>query len=198
MRSLAHFISYFFHPLFLPLYLTGIFFNISPVLYLPNFQKLFVLIVLFGTAVIPLLSLGIFRITGTISSFHMPISKERRLPFFAAALFLFGTQHLLQYLNINSPVESCILGCSISLLICSLFLEKIKISVHGLGAGGFTAFFVWAYMNFYTQSIVWIVVSLLISGLVGFSRLTLKAHLEREIYIGWSLGFAVLSFCLFS
>jgi hypothetical protein len=198
MRSIAYFLSYFLHPLFLPLYLSALFFKLSPVEYPRDFQHLFMLIVLFGTALIPLLAITIFRISGAISSFHMPNRAERRWPLVTSALFLFGTHYLLQLLHIKSPVESCILGCAISLLICSLFLEKIKISIHTLGAGGITAFFVWAHLFYYTNSILWIVASLLVSGLVGFARLTLNAHSEKEIYIGWGLGFAVLSFCLFA
>lgn len=200
MKSLAVFISYLFHPLFLPLYLTGIFFRISPVAYHDTFQLYLFLIVALGAVIIPLSSIGIMRITGAVSSFHLPIAKERRWPFVLFSVTMYVTKLLIDQIQIQTPIQAALLAAALSLIICSLALEKIKISIHSLGMGGFSSYIIWEYMQFNVQSILAVCLAILISGLVGWSRLTLKAHKETEVFIGWILGFGIFlaSFYLLS
>ncbi len=197
-QNLAIFVSYLFHPLFLPLYISGLFFRLNSVKYAAKLELFYQTILIVGACVLPLITLLIFRMTKAVSSIHLTNASERKWPFVLFALSFYGTKILLAQLPIRGPIEACLVAAALALIICSLLVYHSKISIHSLGAGGLTAFMVWMYLNYHVSSLLWIFLTILISGLIGFSRLQLKAHSPSEIYLGWALGFGVFLFSLLS
>lgn len=43
----------------------------------------------------------------------------------------------------------------------------------------------------------WVATLVVLSGLVGWSRLTLNAHTQKELYAGYALGYACVWLSLF-
>ena len=81
-------------------------------------------------------------------------------------------------------------GTSISLLIIYiLFITKIKSSLHLVAFGNAIAFFLWLSHLYIMSLMPIIMVLILFAGLLASSRLYLKAHKPREVYIGFFIGF---------
>lgn len=209
MRSLAWIISYTLHPLFLTSYMLVLVFLINPYLFSfqdPKSQGLLLISVFMLTTFFPLLSITLMRSLGLISSFEMADKRERIGPMIATSIF-----YLWLYLNIkdNNSIPSAfsffVLGATIALFL-SFFINVFhKISLHGVGVGGFLmgifliggqfgyGSFMLSLGDFKTFQIsimlVYIVV-ILLAGATLTSRLMLGMHKKDEVYGGLMIGLA--------
>ena len=70
-----------------------------------------------------------------------------------------------------------------------LFIFNFKTSIHLLSLGVSIGFFL-VLSTIYTKDFtVVIIIGLILSGILASSRLYLKAHTPKEIYLGFFLGF---------
>ncbi|MFO7868235.1 MAG: hypothetical protein R6U95_02930 [Bacteroidales bacterium] len=75
------------------------------------------------------------------------------------------------------------------LLFISLIISYFwRISLHMTGAGGFLGLILSLLFFRTIYSEILIISSILISGLVGYSRLRLNAHTESQLYTGFGVG----------
>ncbi|MEQ8924417.1 MAG: hypothetical protein RLO81_01325, partial [Fulvivirga sp.] len=84
-RKLANFISYTFHPLIMATGLLAILYLFAPSVIQPISEQSIrpiLLMVFILTYVIPLISIGMLKVTSNISSVKLSNRKERVMPFF--------------------------------------------------------------------------------------------------------------------
>lgn len=152
-------------------------------------QYLLISIVFFATYIIPLISLIVLKTLGVIKSFQVESINERKIPLFIMLLIFYFLGKSL--LNIPDFTELGILfyGTNVSLaIIYLLFSFQIKASLHIMSLSSALGFFL-VYGNLQSISILPIVVILIIlTGVLASSRLHLKAHNQKEIYIGFFIG----------
>jgi hypothetical protein len=152
-------------------------------------QYLLISIVFFSTYIIPLISLIVLKTLGIIKSFQVESIKERKIPLFIMLLifYILGKR----FINIPDFKELGMLfyGTNISLaLIYLLFSFKLKSSLHVMSLSSTLGFFL-LYGNLHSISILPITVILIIlTGVLASSRLHLKAHNQKEIYLGFFIG----------
>ncbi len=204
MKQTANFISYLFHPLFVPLY------GLAILMYIPSTPKSFlvldslyytsedikyVLLFLFGIfgVLAPGISLLLFKHNKTISSLHLEKQEERRMPIFMMSIYM----GILFYFLVFHVPESAIprvvpgiaLGAAVGIFITGLANQYIKISLHMLGMGMLTG----ALYGYFSDQLFfheWVLPSIFIcSGIVATSRLVLGAHNFKELFLGYTLGF---------
>jgi hypothetical protein len=191
-KLLARFISVVFHPLFIPLYCLLIIFN-SPVyiIYQLNIDAKYAVcaVVAVFTLVLPAVSTVMLLKMDGIKSLKMNSQEERKLPFIMSAIFYATAYFSMQQVGIPKLITNAILGATISLVILFLANFKQKTSAHMVGIGGLLGIV-------YTLSEIYIVgisqflfPSIILAGLIGYSRLKLKAHQSIEIYSGLIIGF---------
>ena len=191
-KLLARFISVVFHPLFIPLYCVLIIFN-SPVyiIYQLNIDAKYAVcaVVAVFTLVLPAVSTVMLLKMDGIKSLKMNSQEERKLPFIMSAIFYATAYFSMQQVGIPKLITNAILGATISLVILFLANFKQKTSAHMVGIGGLLGIV-------YTLSEIYIVgisqflfPSIILAGLIGYSRLRLKAHQPIEIYSGLIVGF---------
>jgi len=191
-KLLARFISVVFHPLFIPLYCVLIIFN-SPVyiIYQLNIDAKYAVcaVVAVFTLVLPAVSTVMLLKMDGIKSLKMNSQEERKLPFIMSAIFYATAYFSMQQVGIPKLITNAILGATISLVILFLANFKQKTSAHMVGIGGLLGIV-------YTLSEIYIVgisqflfPSIILAGLIGYSRLKLKAHQPIEIYSGLIIGF---------
>ncbi|MBT6746073.1 MAG: hypothetical protein HOB26_05925 [Flavobacteriales bacterium] len=191
-KLLARFISVVFHPLFIPLYCVLIIFN-SPVyiIYQLNIDAKYAVcaVVAVFTLVLPAVSTVMLLKMDGIKSLKMNSQEERKLPFIMSAIFYATAYFSMQQVGIPKLITNAILGATISLVILFLANFKQKTSAHMVGIGGLLGIV-------YTLSEIYIVgisqflfPSIILAGLIGYSRLKLKAHQSIEIYSGLIIGF---------
>ena len=187
--SLEKIVSILFHPVFVP--------TITVFLVVKIYSNIIILenqagIILIGTCVfsliLPLLSVFVLLLTKKIDSLEMPKKEERFVPIlFASTWMILGFYFMKEIFSYAPIMKSIYLGAIYVMLIALLITKKWKISLHMLAIGGATGVLIMLEFLF-GQNLMLLLITILISGILGFSRLSLKAHSLNQIYAGFILG----------
>ena len=187
--SLEKTFSILFHPVFVP--------TITVFLVVKIYSNIIILenqagIILIGTCVfsliLPLLSVFILLLTKKIDSLEMPKKEERFLPILFASIWMILGFYFMKEIFSYAPImKSIYLGAIYVMLIALLITKKWKISLHMLAIGGATGVFIMLEFLF-DQNLMLLLITILISGVLGYSRLSLKAHSLSQIYAGFIVG----------
>jgi hypothetical protein len=192
MRSLAHLISYIFHPVFLPTAGLMMVFGLNTYISqtTPFAKQLFIVFWIFvNTALIPLIFTLFLRWRGVVESIQLHSREDRLIPFSFALMFYLTNYWLMQDVALPTLIHSIFLGSSIAVGMALLFTFFTKISIHMIGMGGITAS-VFGIVQIYHMPLMWLVIAgILASGAVGSARYILKSHNLQQIYLGWMIGF---------
>lgn len=90
------------------------------------------------------------------------------------------------------------LGSIISsfLALILVYFDK-KASLHMLGIASLTVFCIGLSLHFQIKEVIFLSVLILCNGLVGSSRLMMKAHTTKELVLGYLIGLFPQLFLLF-
>ncbi|HMQ08205.1 MAG TPA: hypothetical protein PKC30_12955 [Saprospiraceae bacterium] len=204
---IAKLISIVAHPLFILFYMLSILLMSNPYLFgmQDRHHVILLLITTFMlTTFFPGLSIILMRVLGLVESLHMKSRHERTGPLIVTAIF-----YLWLYINIkdNTNIPGAftfvVFGTVIAVFL-SFFINIFqKISLHGVGMGGFLfGIFIiaskFSYGSFliefpllgvYQVSMILILALVfLITGMVLSSRLLLGIHTRQEIFGGLFIG----------
>ena len=208
LRRGAQFVSVVFHPLLVLMYMLLLLLCANPYLFgINNLAESgeILLTVFMTTFVLPAFAVMMMKWLGMIASLEMRDKQERIGPYIVTGVFYLWTFKSL-YANDAMPLAftAAVLGATIALFVAFFINIFKKISAHAVGMGGLvgltcTTILMFSYGTFAvtlqgdlgTQIDVEIVLMavILLSGLVGSSRLLLKAHVPDELYAGFLLGF---------
>nr|WP_246628930.1 PA-phosphatase [Algoriphagus marincola] len=152
--------------------------------------RIFYLIVL-STLVIPMLTIFGLRLSGTVKSLHMHTIKDRAIPFSVTTVYFLMTVYFMFKINELDPILWQSLGViALVVLVLTVVTFFWKMSAHMTGIGGLVAIVVVLGLKFTNFQVLYpLLLSLLLSGVVGSSRLYLDAHKPVEIYAGFIFGF---------
>ncbi|OSY88616.1 hypothetical protein WH52_02750 [Tenacibaculum holothuriorum] len=183
------FISTILHPVVMPTIGVLLFFIISS--YSINEQQLLAILSLVFTAtyIVPILLLVFLKLFGLIDSYQVSTIRERKIPVIFMIVLFFLLGKTLNNVPIIRDFSILFYGTSISLtIVYLLFFTKTKASLHLLSMGNAIGFFMFL-TNTLSFSTLYIIIPLvLLSGLLASSRLHLKAHNNKEVYLGFFLG----------
>jgi hypothetical protein len=194
VRILAHFFSYVLHPLFIPVYAALYITFIHPSFFtgVPNTAKYWVVLRVFSNMVMfPFIVVMLLKAVGFIDSIFLKKQKDRIIPYIASGIFYFWMFQLCRNQELiprifTSFVFAVFLSSSAALIANIYF----KISMHTIGMGGLVGFLL--VVLFSTHSAVGVtsalMISILLAGIVGTSRLIVSDHLPGDIYSGFLLG----------
>ena len=194
MTAVARAVSLLFHPLFLPTYGLYLIFNGDSYLnYMTPEESKRALYTYFflNTVVMPGLSIWVMKYSKMISSFQLENRKERTVPFIVT-LFYFGlTYFLIKSIPLPPALFAMHTGVMLTVALAILINFKWKISIHMLGIGGLLGGILALSINLQYNAMGQICLILLVAGLVGSSRLWLKAHHPAQVYVGALVGFLI-------
>jgi hypothetical protein len=195
LRRMASFISYLFHPIFMPALMALVIWRIQPAEFagmtrntlLLRFVTLVMLTVFF-----PLLVTVLGRALGFVQSIQMRVARDRVIPLIATMTFYFWLQQVFKHLpDVPKIIDILVLGAFwgiILLFICSIFF---KVSMHTTAAGGaigiMTALLFLSPFNMLPAFFI----TIIIGGIVGTARLILREHTPFELWVGYAIGLAV-------
>ncbi len=197
MKTISSIIAYIFHPLLFPTYGTLLVLGLNPNMFGYFGEKLhFVwLIIVFAlTFIFPAVWMGMMKGLGMIDSLKMETSKERIVPFVAAITFYLWTTWMFKA-NVHMKIPSntlifyMMLGACVSISVAFFMNIFTKVSLHTLGAGSLLGLIL-ILVRFSTYDLrVVFVGAIILAGIIGSSRLILKAHSESEVISGYAIGF---------
>ena len=192
LRIPAMLLSYVFHPIFIPIYCIAFLVMVHPT-YFSGFsmqQKKFTIVIAsLNLVFFPLMAILLLKAVGFIQSIFLHTQKDRIIPYMAYGIFSFWAYTVFKGQPIYPPIiASFILGIFLAGsggLIANIYF---KISMHALGAGGFTGLFlIISFGN--SMAMIWpLALAICISGMVCTARMLLNSHTEKEIYTGFLLG----------
>lgn len=207
MKATARFFSFVFHPLFILTYMVLVLLWTNPFSFgwrhVAEADTL-LLIVVMTTVTLPAIAILMMKMLGWIDDFRLETRHERIGPYIAS-----GILYLTLYLHVTRaeafPVSLRIvtLGALIALWTCFFINNFIKVSMHAAGVGGLIVMVALTKISFgYSQAQIGIpgginlvlpldyilYAVILIAGMVCTSRLILKAHDLKEVYLGFLVG----------
>ncbi len=206
MKAVANFFSILFHPLLILTYMTLVLLWTNPFSFGYRHVAeagILLIIVVMTTITLPAIAVVMMKMLGWIQSFRMETRHERIGPYIVA-----GILYLSLYLHVSkadfpTSIRVASLGVLIVLWACFLLNNFIKVSAHAAGMGGLVAMVALTKLKFgYDEAQIGfpagvnLVLStdyllygaILLTGIVCSSRLLLKAHDSREVYLGVIVG----------
>lgn len=214
MEKIAKIISWLFLPLLIPVYAILCVMlvpseELSPLqqnslFHLANEQK-FALVSLFSLFcfLAPSFVVVFLRVQGQLSSLMMENRKERYLPAFATILSGGGLIYtIFSKIKPEMPgyvfIVGLAIGSFVTVLICTIATFRFKISLHAAGTGILSGFLIAYYSQMLLFPMWPVVLAFLLSGIVMSSRALLKLHSQRELILGYFVGFiSVLGCCIY-
>ena len=191
MNLFARIISIILQPIFIPLYGFILLTECDSVLSnLPiSAKSLIWLIVFLSTGIFPALIIGIGIKYGVITDTFVSNRHQRPIPFFLTFLgYLFGA-YWLNRVGLSTFYIAPIIGASVAILIMLPINYFWKISAHLSAMGGLCGGVFTFAMIYGTAPILFLVCLILLSGILSWSRIELKAHTLGQVCCGWLNGF---------
>ena len=189
---LSKLISIILHPIFMPILALYLSLRQVPSIgFAITNQNYIYLVLIFSTVILPLISIFFLIKSGKVSSLEMSNHKERSVPLFRTALWMGLGYYLIENILIFSPIlKSELLGVIIIMILAALISKYWKISLHMLGIGGLFGILISLNILFGGMEQI-MVLTLLLAGVLGISRINEKAHSYKQIYVGFIVGASV-------
>lgn len=196
LKFLANTVSFVFHPLLIGTLLITILYFFLPTAIQPVNQDAIVsvLIMIFIlTYVLPLFSVGMLRLTNTISSLRMNERHERFMPFlFVAVWYGFTTFFFVAKIDLGETFKVVFGAMTLAILAVAIISRFYKISAHTVGTAGLVGFLLAFHIRYIDSRLILpLVGALILHGLVSSARLYLDTHNAEEVHLGALLGFVI-------
>jgi hypothetical protein len=195
LKVLAHFFSYIFHPLFIPLYAISflVFFHPSYFAGFTPYEKYRVLLTtILNTVFFPAFAVLLMKGLGFIKLIFLETPQDRIGPYLSSMIFYFWAAWVFFKMDpqLALILPSFMTGVFLTTVVGLLSNVYFKISMHAMGMGGLLGLFL-IIMTYNTMLMTWpLCIALLITGLVCTSRLIVSNHTQKEIY--WGLFFGIV------
>ena len=156
----------------------------------PMSYKLILLAITFCfTALIPALIIFILLKMGVVSDFNLYKREERIVPMVLTCISFAIGAFTIKQLNAPPIISIFISAAAISIAVIGFISLRWKISAHLTGIGGLTSAILVTSLYSRLDGAIMLSLSFAISGLVGSSRIKLKAHTPEQVYAGFAVGF---------
>ncbi len=183
------FISSILHPVVMPT-IGVLLYLILTDLRIGIYQKLSLVgIVLVATYLIPILLLVVLKSIHVIDSYQVKTIPERKIPILFMIVLFYFVGRSLHDISVIRDISYLFYGSSLGLVIVYLiFLLKVKTSLHLLSMGSAVGYFI-IFQEMQNITVLPIILLfVLLSGILASSRLYLKAHVPKEVYLGFIVG----------
>ena len=183
------FVSTILHPVLMPTIGVLIYFLLSP-LRITVYQQMYLLAIVFiGTYLFPLFLLFFLKSINKIESFEVETIEERKIPLFLMMCIFLALGRFFYKFSTVRDLSYLFFGTLLGMIIVYFtFFTKIKTSLHLLSIGSAVGYFIVFQQMNNLFLIPLITIFIILSGILGSSRLHLKAHTPKEVYLGFFIG----------
>ena len=192
MKTSGNFISYIFHPLFIPFYLSCFLLYVHPFAFagMDENVKFFRAVSVFMlTAFFPAFTVFLLRRLDFIGSVFLRTQKERIIPYVASMFFYFWIFYVSKNLTGNSPLFVMLMLAVFISSITSLMANiYFKVSMHAIAMGVMLSFFIIMTLQPNVDLTAYLALAAITAGVVCTARLLVSDHRPFEVYAGFVLG----------
>lgn len=189
-KIVAKIISIALHPVVMPCLMMLILFNSGTVvsMYSINLKLRLFLIIAVCTLVMPMVIFSVLYWLKAIKSLELYSHRERVVPFLFSLIFYGFSVFILMGNSGLFVIKYLMIAASVALFITILISYYWKISAHMVGIGGATGFIIALSLFWGADVKLFLLTAILLSGVVGSSRLVLQEHSPLQIYSGYMVG----------
>ena len=192
VRWFAQLVSFVFHPLFVPVYVTLFVLYLHPLLFAgyTDLMKIRLSATIFvNLTLLPAVTVFLCWRLKFINDVYMETQKERIIPLAAAMIFYFWCWFVLKANGgIPEIFRQFLLGCFITIIGAWLANIAYKVSLHALAMGGMFCFMLLLTFNVDGSSAQYFAFAVAAAGLVCSSRLIVSSHRPFDVYSGFVIG----------
>lgn len=189
---LSNLMSWIFVPLLTPVYGILFIFNYSLLQFTTTPKtRLIVTAVIFGLNVIlPIIIFGILKWRGIVSDIGLNRRRERTLPYIIVMLCYLASAYYLIVHSAPMWVAMFFTGGALAALVNFIVNFRWKISAHAAGMAGVVAILIRVAHEMPNNSTtIWLCIWILLTGLLGASRIWLRRHTMPQVMAGFANGF---------
>ena len=191
IQLLAKFVSYVFHPLFIPIYITYFIIKVRSYQFdgLSDWvTELKLLKVAVSCTFLPLVTVLLLRGLNFIDSIFLKTQRDRIIPYVICMIYYFWNWYTFKNLHDVSDLVSTSMAIFIASVLGFLANISMKISMHAISVGVMTTFLALLAITDSSSFSLYLSVAVLIAGIVCTSRLIVSDHSQKEIYFGFLVG----------
>lgn len=190
-KIFGHFFSILFVPLLLPLYGSVYAIYSNPFTYPDQGMNMLMLLrVGLLTFVFPAFTILLLAALKFIKSVEIYERQERIIPYITAGFFYIWAFYVFYKEEFYPQITFILLASTIAVFLNFMInILVLKVSMHASGAGGMIATIMILLPYAHYNSLGIFIITILCAGCIGAARLVLKAHTEREVYLGYLTGF---------
>ena len=187
----AKFISYVFHPLFIPLYITYFIIQIRSyqLAGINDWINLRILLQVFvNCTFLPLASILLLRALNFIDSVFLRTQRDRIIPYIICMIFYFWNWYVFKNNHEIKDLVSVNMAIFNASILGFLVNISMKVSMHAISVGVMTTFVALLAFSDSSSFSFYLSIAVLIAGIVCTSRLIVSDHSQKEIYYGFLIG----------
>ena len=187
---IAKVMSTLFMPLYAPMWVFIGLFLFTYLRLLPWGYKIFIIsIVYVFTVFMPTVGITLFRLFKKWTHLELSHREHRHMPYVVALLSYTACLVIMTRINAAMFFRGVVMAALVSQIICVIINVWWKVSTHMVGIGGLVgALNAFSILFFYNP--VWpFCVLLLLSGMLGTSRIILRQHSLAQVLTGFGIGY---------
>lgn len=192
LRKLAHVFSWVFQPLLMPTIAAAIFVELPFYTFdlMAKELKWYILLcnILF-TVLMPVLMIFLLLRNNMITSLDLRNREDRKYPIIFTIVFQIANYYFLSKAHLPGPYMFFLLAGLFSLIVTLLVTNYWKISMHMTGIGCVIGAFLTLACIWPVDVRIILAILFLLAGIIGSSRLLLRAHDGWQVTAGFFAGF---------
>jgi membrane-associated phospholipid phosphatase len=187
---IAKVMSTLFMPLYAPMWVFIGLFLFTYLRLLPWGYKIFIISIVYAfTVFMPTVGITLFRLFKKWTHLELSHREHRHMPYVVALLSYTACLVIMTRINAAMFFRGVVMAALVSQIICVIINVWWKVSTHMVGIGGLVgALNAFSILFFYNP--VWpFCVLLLLSGVLGTSRIILRQHSLAQVLTGFGIGY---------
>jgi len=198
--QIAKILSALFSPLYASLWALFGLFVFSYLKVMPWGYKAFVFLLVYILCVfVPHMGINVFRTFKKWTHWQLSHREHRHMPYIVTLISYTACLVIMTRMNMIMVIRSIVMTALISQIICVTINAWWKISTHMVGMGGLVGALIAFSVLYDFNPVLLLCVLILLSGLLGTSRIILRQHSLAQVLVGFVVGFiCAMTFILVS
>jgi len=190
MIIMARTVSILFTPFYWPLIGIIIMFWFSSMEMAPLGYKLKCIFTVYLLSIyLPTLLIRLYHRYNGWSPFQIGQKEKRMVPYIISIICYFGCYYMLNWFRLPHHMSIILILAIMVQIVCAIINVWWKISTHMAALGGVTAMIYFFSYYFNVNIFWWFCTAIILSGLVGTSRLILRQHSFSQVITGYFMGY---------